>query len=296
MSLANQNSALLKTSTQLNTDCFPKSVRDDAFRKAVFRYQGGFTLLEMIVVAALLLVVAGGVVTSFRDVGSDASEQAARFQMQQLGEAIEAYYADNGSFPTRDTPADLAFLFKNLDPDYEEDESSWNIDYRRGWRGPYLSGHKYVYVEMGDDLTADGRSEDDNSIPGQPNLIAAGGGVIPSVIAIADPFDHYPVDDGVNRSTDGCDTADCLFEWRKVSGADSSLIDRFGRPYLAIDLENLQDSNIPKSVARLVSLGSNGIYEPSYCEYDLTDPDDALYCDLDLLCSSSGDDIVLCLR
>ncbi|WP_292957330.1 MULTISPECIES: prepilin-type N-terminal cleavage/methylation domain-containing protein [unclassified Neptuniibacter] len=291
MSLANKHNAFLKRSVQLNTDCFPKSVRDAAFRKAVFRYQGGFTLLEMIVVAALLLVVAGGVVTSFRDVGSDASEQAARFQMQQLGEAIEAYYADNDTIPTRTTPADLSFLFTK-----PASAADWNMDYRRGWRGPYLSGHKYLYVDIGDDLTVNGRSEDDSSIHGEPNLIAAGGDVIESVVAIADPFYHYPVDDGVNRSTDGCNTADCLFEWRKTKDDDSTLLTRFGRPYLAIDLENLQDSSIVPGAARLVSLGSNGIYEPNDCDYTEIDDSDPDFCHQDLLCSSSGDDIVLCLR
>lgn len=292
MHLAKRNSALIKA--KVNRNCFPKSVRDDAFRKAVFRAQGGFTLLEMLVVAALLLVVAGGVVTSFRDVGSDASEQAARYQMQQIGEAIEAYSADNGFIPIspdRITPADLSFLFTK-----PASAADWSVDYRRGWRGPYLSGHKYLYVDIGDDLTVNGRSEDDNSIAGEPNLIAAGGGVIESVIAIADPFDHYPVDDGINRSFDGCNTTDCLFEWRKIKDDVNSKLDRFGRPYLAIDLASLQDTSIEKSAARLVSLGSNGIYEPSDCDYSEADKGDPFYCDSDQLCSSSGDDIVLCLR
>jgi prepilin-type N-terminal cleavage/methylation domain-containing protein len=276
------------------SDRFSKSVKDDAFRKAVFRYQSGFTLLEMLVVAALLLVIAGGVVTSFRDVGSDATEQAARYQMQQLGDAIDAYYTDTGFIPSRDTPADLSFLFKNPDPNYDEDESSWDVNYRRGWRGPYLSGHKYLYVDIGDDLAANGTSVDDSSSAGEPNLIASGGDVIESVIAIADPFDHYPVDNGVSRSRGGCHTLDCLLQWRKIE--DGSPLDRFGRPYLAIDLELLQDNSIVPGAARLVSLGGNGIYEPNSCDYAETDDEEDGYCSQDLLCSSSGDDIVLCLR
>jgi len=270
---------------------FPKSVKDDTFRKAVFRYQSGFTLLEMLVVAALLLVIAGGVVTSFRDVGSDATEQAARYQMQQLGKAIEAYYSDTGVIPSRDTPTDLSFLFVK-----PASAADWSIDYRRGWRGPYLSGHKYLYVDIGDDLAANGTSVDDSSSAGEPNLIASGGDVIESVIAIADPFDHYPVDNGVSRSRDGCYTSDCLFEWRKIEDDDSSRLDRFGRPYLAIDLELLQDNTIKPGAARLVSLGSNGVYEPNSCDYAETDDEEDDYCSKDLLCSSSGDDIVLCLR
>lgn len=292
MQLVNKQ-LLNKQYGKTNKNRFSKSVRNDVFSKAVLSSQSGFTLLEMLVVAALLLVVAGGVVTSFRDVGSDASEQATRFQMQQLGEAIEAYYADNGfvpSSPNRITPADLSFLF--IKPASAAD---WSLDYRRGWRGPYLSGHKYLYVDIGDDLTVNGTSEDDSSIHGEPNLIAAGGDVIESVIAIADPFEHYPVDDGVDRSTDGCNTVDCLFEWRKIKD-DANPLTRFGRPYLAIDLEHLQDSSTAPGAARLVSLGSNGIYEPNDCDYSETDDTDPDFCHQDLLCSSSGDDIVLCLR
>jgi general secretion pathway protein G len=266
---------------------FPKSVKDDTFRKAVFRYQSGFTLLEMLVVAALLLVIAGGVVTSFRDVGSDATEQAARYQMQQLGKAIEAYYSDTGVIPSRETPADLAFLF--IQPTSIGD---WNPDYRRGWRGPYLSGHKYLYVDIGDDLTASGA----DATQGQPYFIY--NTELESVVAIADPFDHYPVDEGVSRSNDGCHTSTCLLEWRKVSEADSTLFSQLGRPYLAIDLDLLAGERDPfvPGAARLVSLGSNGVYEPNSCDYAETDESEDDYCSQDLLCSSSGDDIVLCLR
>ncbi|WP_415901932.1 prepilin-type N-terminal cleavage/methylation domain-containing protein [Neptuniibacter sp. QD29_5] len=277
-----------KQDLKTNKDRFPKRVRSDAFSKAVLSSQKGFTLLEMLVVAAILLVVAGGVVTSFRDVGSDAADQAARYQMQQLGEAIEAYYQDNGTIPARTTPADLSFLF------VKTTESNWSTDYRRGWRGPYLNGHKYLYLDIGDDLTADGSSISAPADPGEPFVID--GVEIESVIGIADPYDHYPVDDGQSLSVSGCNTTDCLLEWRKVSGDDSTLINRFGRPYLAIDLEVMADSTIVPGVPRLVSFGSNGIYEPNSCDYTETDPVDADFCDADLLCSSSGDDIVLCLR
>lgn len=277
-----------KQDLKTNKDRFPKRVHNDAFSKAVLSSQKGFTLLEMLVVAAILLVVAGGVVTSFRDVGSDAADQAARYQMQQLGEAIESYYKDNGSLPARATPADLSFLFE------QTTETNWSTDYRRGWRGPYLNGHKYLYLDIGDDLTSDGSSINTPADPGEPYVID--GVEIESVIGIADPYDHYPVDDGQSLSVSGCNTTDCLLEWRKVSGDDSTLINRFGRPYLAIDLEVMADSSIVPGVPRLVSFGSNGIYEPNSCDYTETDPVDADFCDADLLCSSSGDDIVLCLR
>lgn len=269
-------------------DRFSKSVRNDVFSKAVLSSQKGFTLLEMLVVAAILLVVAGGVVTSFRDVGSDAADQAARYQMQQLGEAIEAYYKDNGTIPVRATPADLSFLFE------QSTESNWSTDYRRGWRGPYLNGHKYLYVDIGDDLTSDGSSLGAADDPGEPHIIDTD--EIELVLGIADPYDHYPVDDGQNRSVSGCATTDCLLEWRKIEDAAEDPLDRFGRPYLAIDLEVMADSTIVPGVPRLVSFGSNGIYEPNSCDYTETDPVDVDFCDADLLCSSSGDDIVLCLR
>lgn len=269
---------------------FPKR-SNAAFGKADFVFQKGFTLLEMLVVSLILLVIAGGVVTSFRDVGSDAAEQAARFQMQQLGEAIEAYYKDNGTFPSRDTPADLSFLFDKPAPAAE-----WDVDYRLGWRGPYLNGRKFLYLDIGDDLQPDGTSIDDGSVAGEPYIISGGGSEVESVIAIADPFDHYPVVEGQSLSSNGCSGATpCLLEWRQASGATDTL-DRFGRPYLALDLEVLADNSIIPGAARLVSMGVNGIYEPNSCDYSEADDTDPDFCSNDLLCTSSGDDIVLCLR
>lgn len=279
-------------STQSISVRFPKRRNSSAFGKADLAFQKGFTLLEMLVVSLILLVIAGGVVTSFRDVGSDAAEQAARFQMQQLGEAIEAYYKDNGAFPTRDTPADLSFLFEKP---VSTDE--WDIDYRLGWRGPYLSGRKFLYLDIGDDLQASGASKSDPSAPGEPYIISGGGSEL-SVIAIADPFDHYPVDEGKSLSSNGCEGPEdtCLLQWRQASGADATLLkDRFGRPYLALDLDHLDRNVSDTGVARLVSMGANGIYEPEYCDYSVAEGVSG-FCTDDLLCTSSGDDIVLCLR
>lgn len=281
---SNENSCC---SNQLISVRFPKRRDNPAFGKADFAFQKGFTLLEMLVVSLILLVIAGGVVTSFRDVGSDAAEQAARFQMQQLGEAIEAYYKDNGSFPSRETPADLGFLFE------QTSEKNWNVDYRLGWRGPYLNGRKFLYLDIGDDLKSDGTSIDDGSVAGEPYIIS--GSELESVIAIADPFDHYPVDEGKSLTSSGCAGTPCLLEWRKASAATDTL-GRFGRPYLALDLEVLADGAISPGVARLVSMGTNGIYEPNSCDYSEADDTDPDFCSNDLLCTSSGDDIVLCLR
>lgn len=246
--------------------------------------QSGFTLLELLVVTLILMVLAGTLALSLGDRGEDARLQATRFQLQQLSEAIEAYVQDNGgaALSVRLSPADFSFLF--IQPASATD---WSADYRTGWRGPYLRGHKYAYVDVGDDLQLDGSSQISGAtVHGEPQTID---NTELSMIGLPDPFDQLPVDEGQSRSWQGCQTTDptCVLEWRLVSGSDDSLLQRHGRPYLALDLDRLVTPD-PVRVARLISLGPNGVYEPPGCDLDV--------CSRDQLCAGAGDDVVLCLR
>lgn len=256
--------------------------------------QRGFTMLELVVVVAILAIVAGAAIMRFGNTTDDAQLQTARYSMKQIAEAVETYYADNKNNsvsltpPGRKSPADLAFLFNQNDAS----AADWSTDYRQGWRGPYLKQAQFFYVDIGDDLKLDGSSKNDASQPGQPNLISD----IPhdDVVAIPDTYSHYPVFNGVPKSSSDCgphNQPNCLFEWYKASGDLSSRLVKMGRPYLLFDLDHLSSRTPGDGVPRIVSLGPNGIYEPQDCDYTL-DGD----CTHDILCHSDGDDLVLCLR
>lgn len=275
------------------------------------RPQAGFTMLELVVVVAILAVIASAAIMSFGNTASDAQIETARYSMKQIAGAVEAYYEDNKNHPnalspsTRFSPADLGFLF---DASQAENAPAWNPDYRQGWRGPYLKQAQYMYVDIGDDLMLDGSSRDDSSIFGLPHFLSGSGNEFSNMIAVADPYEHFPVDDGIPRSSGPCKTNDCLFEWQKRIDQDNPLSDdadgdgnpdtlsKFGRPYLIIDLLHMNSDASGAGVPRIVSLGANGIYEPLDCDYSEDDPLDADYCSHDVLCDSAGDDLVLCLR
>jgi prepilin-type N-terminal cleavage/methylation domain-containing protein len=243
----------------------------------------GFTMLELVVVVAILAIVASAAIMSFGNTTSDAQEQTTRYSLKQIAGAVEAYYEDNKiNFPPpgRESPADLAFLFNQADAS----AADWSADYRQGWRGPYLKQAQYMYVDIGNDLRVDGRSEDVISEPGDPTT----GLELSNLIAIADPYDHEP-------------TPANYFEWQKRldtsdPDADFEPLDTFGRPYLIIDLLHMSSQALAPGVPRVVSLGPNGIYEPIDCDYSETNTTAPDYCSHDVLCNSDGDDLVLCLR
>ena len=200
--------------------------------------------------------------------------------MKQIAQAVEAFYSDNKNIsvvfpPNRVTPADLGFLFNKVDAS----EAEWSVDYRQGWRGPYLKQAQYMYVDIGDDLSPDGSSDSVPSEPGDP----ANGSELSNVVALPDAYDHSP--DSNN-----------FFEWQQrlnLSDLDADLdtLDIMGRPFLLIDLAYLNSNKSGAGIPRIISLGPNGIYEPIDCDYS---SDTA--CTRNELCHSSGDDLVLCLR
>lgn len=127
------------------------------FFSAKRKLQHGFTMLELMVVVAILAVIAGSAVMAFRDVEPSAQNDVTRFEMSQIAGAIDAYLRDGNKWPDFDAgeryaPADLTFLFE------QGDNADWSIDYRRGWRGPYLQ-HAREEAEIGNGLDINGEGD-----------------------------------------------------------------------------------------------------------------------------------------
>lgn len=95
-------------------------------RSAILGSNGGFTLLEMIVVVAVIGTLAAIVGPAlFRNVG-DANASAARSQLEMLGLALESYRLDNHDYPTTDQGLQALSTFPTEPPAPPK------------WRGPYL--------------------------------------------------------------------------------------------------------------------------------------------------------------
>jgi general secretion pathway protein G len=67
-----------------------------------FRHQGGFTLIEIMVVILIIGLLALMVVPRLRGVADRAKRTKAQADIQELKQALDRYYLDNGSYPTTD--------------------------------------------------------------------------------------------------------------------------------------------------------------------------------------------------
>jgi len=67
-----------------------------------FRGEDGFTLIEIMVVILIIGLLALMVVPRLRGVADRAKRTKAQADIQELKQALDRYYLDNGSYPTTD--------------------------------------------------------------------------------------------------------------------------------------------------------------------------------------------------
>lgn len=220
----------------------------------------GFTLVELLAVIALISVIAAGASLALGGVREDAQAQLAQVEMLEIKKALQQFKRDVGYYPKTEHPADFGPLMINEDADNDGDPDyrPWNPDTARGWRGPYLTREGNGYVDIGNDLKADG--------DGKPSE-----GTIERHYAAADPFLSMP---------DGN-----YFIWRPCANESSAACDpytEYGRPYYLFDLDQ-------PARARIVSSGPDGVYGG-------VNADAHLVCYPNADSPGGKDDIVLCLQ
>lgn len=89
--------------------------------------QGGFTLLELLVVLGIIALLAGIVGPQVMKHTGESKVKAAKVQIEDLSAALDMYKLDNGNYPTTD---------QGLKALIEAPEGS------KRWNGPYLSKSK----------------------------------------------------------------------------------------------------------------------------------------------------------
>lgn len=125
------------------------------------RRRKGFTLLEVLLVLAILVILGSTVTFYFANTQRRANARAAQVQINALGQLLEQYHIDVGTYPEkledlRQVPANLADTTKWGGP-YGNKEiplDPWNREYKYE-----MSGDVFTLMSLG----ADGQegTEDD---------------------------------------------------------------------------------------------------------------------------------------
>ncbi|NOG58896.1 MAG: type II secretion system protein [Proteobacteria bacterium] len=224
--------------------------------------QSGFTLLELIVVILIIATIALGIFSIYGpEFISEQEETLSLFEMKQISNAIRAFEKDNPNFnlSQRCTPADATFLVLEDTPT-DPAAAPCNID--------------TTHEDVGNGWNADYR------------LGWRGPYITKTGNEIAD-IDTTITFDGNTNGAAGTQLN------------ENVILDPYGHAYYLFDLDD-NDAAAASGIAepRIVSAGSDGIYDGADCDIAEildTDPD---YCSSsDLLCNSplDSDDIVLCL-
>jgi general secretion pathway protein G len=127
----------------------------DTEEERVLRDEGGFTLMELLVVLGIIALLAAVVAPQVMRYMGDARSKTATAQLKNIEGSLELYYLDTGTYPSADVG-----LSALVDPQAGVP----------GWRGPYLKkrealldpwGRSYVYRVPGEhgafDLSSMGR-------------------------------------------------------------------------------------------------------------------------------------------
>lgn len=103
--------------------------------------QGGFTLLELLVVITLLALLSVGALVAYDGVGDNASSTAAANNMQTVDRTIRQYQAVTGNYPNQwdilSDAADPALPFDGIaaDPDLEDADVILPLEGRKAFGG-----------------------------------------------------------------------------------------------------------------------------------------------------------------
>ncbi len=113
------------------------------------RKQSGFTIVELLIVIVVIIILAGLVITTFVGVQQKARDTERRTDINAVHAQVEAYYAQNGKYPSlanmNDTAASTGFRaasLKGLDGGAYSDPKTTGTN---TFADPVAAGYVYYY-------------------------------------------------------------------------------------------------------------------------------------------------------
>lgn len=76
--------------------------------------QSGFTLIELLIVIVIIAILAAIAITAFANAQAQARDSQRKSDIEQIQQALELYYADNGHYPLE------ADMIDTTTPPYED--------------------------------------------------------------------------------------------------------------------------------------------------------------------------------
>ena len=101
--------------------------RSTALRGGI-RREGGFTLVELLVVIALITILAAMAVVQYRNSVQRTQEATLKTNLFRMRDAIDQYYADKGQYPgTLDELVGSGYLRRIPDDPFTMSNSTWQV-------------------------------------------------------------------------------------------------------------------------------------------------------------------------
>jgi len=121
--------------------------------------EGGFTLIEIMIVVTIIAILGALVVPRFMDMPQKARVSAAKQQMRTFGLMLDKYYFEQGSYPTTEEGLNRLVTEKYLKKK-EVPLDPWGAPYEYRSPGEYDSENEYEMWSYGADKKEGGEGFD----------------------------------------------------------------------------------------------------------------------------------------